>query len=145
MSRPIMGGALTPVIIFDQNGTPLGTTGAPLLFLPEPISGYVGDVNAPASNTAATVTYAAVAGERHVITGFAVSYYGGIPTGGNVTITSAGVIIFNLDIAEEGAGEIIFPAPKSGGVNSDLVITLTAGGAGITGKLNILNHWTEVA
>lgn len=145
MARPIQGGHLIPVIIFDEAGNPQGTSGAPLLFQSEPVSGYMGDVSAPAANTAATVTYAAIAGQRHVVTGFALSYYGGIPTGGNVMVTSDGVIIFNMDVAEEGAGEIIFPSPKSGGVGAALVITLTAGGAGITGKLNILNHWTEVA
>jgi MYXO-CTERM domain-containing protein len=43
------------------------------------------DVNAPAANTAAVVTYAADATHKHAITGIAWSYAGGIPVGGAVS------------------------------------------------------------
>ena len=108
-----------------------------------PVTAAAADVNAPAVNTAAVVTYGAAATTRHVITGVAWSYVGGIPTGGNLTITDAGATVFNIDIAEEGPGFFSFPSPKrSALVNTAMVITLAAGGAGITGKLSVLNHWT---
>ena len=114
------------------------------------VTGYVSsadaaaaDVNAPAVNTAAVVTYGAVAGQRHYITGVAWSYYGGIPTAGNLTITDAGATVFNLDINEEGPGVFTFPITKrSAAVNTIMAITLTAAGAAVTGKLSILGHWS---
>lgn len=108
-----------------------------------PVIATVGDVNAPAVNTPAVVTYAATPGQSHYITGVAWSYYGGIPTGGNLQITDAGAVVFDIDINEEGPGFFVFPSPKhSAVVNTAMVITLTAGGAAVTGKLSCLNHWT---
>jgi len=103
------------------------------------------DVNAPAVNTAAVVTYVAIAGLRHVITGFTWSYVGGIPVGGNLLVEDvAGTTVFTMDIPEEGAGVIVFPKPKrSAAVNTAMIVTLAAAGAAVTGKLSILNHFTE--
>ena len=102
------------------------------------------DINVPAVNTAAVVTYAAVAGLRHHITGVAWSYAGGIPVGGRLTVTDAGAVVFDIDIAEEGAGLLMFPKPKMNAlVNTAMVVTLAAGGAAIFGKVNVLNHYTE--
>ena len=108
-----------------------------------PIVGVAADVNAPAVNTAAVVTYGAAANAVHAITGVAWSYDGGIPVGGNLLIEDvAGTTVFSIDITEEGPGFFIFPNPKrSAVVNTAMIITLAAGGAGITGKLSILNHW----
>jgi hypothetical protein len=103
------------------------------------------DVHAPAANTAAVVTYAGVAALRHVITGLVWSYAGGIPVGGNLKVDDvAGTTVFTMDIDESGPGIIVFPKPKrSAAVNTAIIITLTAGGAGVTGKVSILNHWME--
>jgi hypothetical protein len=102
------------------------------------------DVDYPAVNTAAVVTYAAVPGQRHYITGVNWSYYGGIPTGGNLTITFAGAVVFEEDINEEGPGFVTFPLPKrSPADNQALVITLTAGGAAVFGGISILNRWSQ--
>lgn len=102
------------------------------------------DINTPAVNTAAVVTYVAAAGLRHHITGVAWSYAGGIPVGGRLTVTDAGAVVLDIDIAEEGAGLLMFPKPKMNIlVNTAMVVTLAAGGAAITGKVNVLNHWTE--
>ena len=104
-----------------------------------------GDVHAPAADTAAVVTYAAAAGLRHVITGITWSYKGADPTGGNLKVEDvSGTVIFTMDINKEGPGIIVFPVPKrSAAVNTALIITLAAGGGSCTGKLSILNHWTE--
>lgn len=103
-----------------------------------------GDVHAPAANTAAVVTYGATGGLKHVITGIAWSYVGGDPTGGNLQITDNGAVVFTMDVSDAGAGIITFPRPKASAVvNTAMVITLAAGGAGVTGKLSVLGHWTE--
>ena len=109
-----------------------------------PVVCAVADIHTPAANTAAVVTYGAAAGVRHAITGMAWSYSGGIPVGGRLTIADAGVVVFDFDITDDGPGAIEFPRPKmNAAVNTALVVTLAAGGAGVTGKLNILNHWTQ--
>lgn len=101
------------------------------------------DVNAPAANTAAVVTYAASEGAKHVISGLAWSYDAD-PTGGNIKVADDGNTVFTIDIATKGAGFFTFPHPKvQATANKNLVITLAAGGDGITGKVSILNHWTE--
>lgn len=123
-----------PVVIASDQA-PIPTTAG------DPVAGAAADVHAPAVNTAAIVTYALVAGQQHYITGVAWSYYGGIPTGGNLTITDGGAVVFNVDVNEEGPGFFTFPRPKSAGVGNAMVITLTAGGAAVTGKVSILNHW----
>jgi hypothetical protein len=102
------------------------------------------DVHTPAANAAAVVTYGADATKCHVITGIAWSYVGGIPVGGNLTITDNGVTVFSVDIDQSGPGGIEFARPKKGAaVNTAMVITLAAGGAGVTGKLSITGHFTE--
>lgn len=103
-----------------------------------------GDVSAPAANVAAVVNYAAVAGERHVITGVAYSY-SAAPTGGNLKIEDvSGTVVFSMDLSAAGAGVVLFPEPKkSAAPGTALVITLAAGGASCTGKVSVLNHWTE--
>lgn len=108
---------------------------------PSPLGQVAADIHAPAANTPAVVTYAAVAAQRHQIGGIVWSYTGGIPTGGNLLVADAGVTIFIIDIPDEGVGFIMFPSPIiAAAINTALVITLAAGGAGITGKLNILGH-----
>ena len=108
----------------------------------QPIAAAVADVDAPAANTAAVVTYAGVAGQSHIITGFSWSYYGGIPVGGNIQVADGVNVVFDIDIAEEGCGFFTFPDGKQGTVGAAMTITLAAGGAGITGKLSILGHYT---
>ncbi len=103
------------------------------------------DVNAPAVNTAAVVTYAADATKKHVITGVAWSYAGGTPVGGNLKIEDVvGTVIFTVDIDKSGPGGYEFPRPKIGAAaNTAMVVTLAAGGAGVTGKVSVENHWLE--
>lgn len=110
-----------------------------------PVEAAAADVHEPAANTAAVVTYAASAGVKHVITGVDWSYHGGIPTDGNLLIEDvSGTTVYSTDIHEEGPGDVIFPKPKkAAAVNTAMIITLAAGGAGVTGKVSVLNHWTE--
>lgn len=117
------------------------------------VAASTGDVHAPTSNTAAIVTYAALPASSatsggypsgaHVITGVGWSY-SAAPTGGNLKVEDgSGNVVFSADITAAGPGEIIFPLPKRGAANTAMVVTLAAGGGGITGKVSVLNHWTE--
>ncbi len=107
------------------------------------VEAAAGDVHEPAANTAAVVTYAAVAGKRHAITGVYWSY-DGAPTGGNLIIEDgSGTTVFSIDITAAGPGYIIFPLAKAGSINTALIVTLAAAGASVTGKVSVMNHWIE--
>lgn len=107
------------------------------------IASAAADVHAPASNTAAVVTYAAAGvGVAHVLSGIAWSY-SGTPTAGNLKVEDGAATVLSLDITSAGPGFIPFDPPKKGAANSALVITLAAGGSGVSGKVSVLSHWTE--
>lgn len=110
----------------------------------EPSPMVAADLHAPAANTAAVVTYAADTDEKHVIHGVAWSYSGG-PTNGNLKIEDvSGTTIFTMDITAAGPGSIIFPRPIRGAaINTAMIVTLAAGGSGISGKVNVLGHTKE--
>ena len=107
-------------------------------------SAAAADINAPAANTAAVVTYAAAgAGVSHCISGVAWSY-GGTPVGGNLKIEDgSGTIVFTADITGSGPGFIPFPSPKKGAATTAMIVTLATGGAAVSGKVSVLSHWTE--
>jgi len=109
--------------------------------LPVAVEASASDHHGPAANTAAVVTYNQnIAGLHHVITGVAWSYSDD-PTGGKLTITGSTTgIVFEHEITTGGPGYFAFPVPKQFDVET-VTITLAAGGAGITGKVSVLNHW----
>lgn len=101
-------------------------------------------VHAPAVNTAAVVTLGAAVGVRHSIDGVAFSYTGGLPVAGLLTITDNAVVVLTLDIPDEGPRSLIFPSRlRSAAANTAMVCTLSAGGAAITGKMNVLGYRTS--
>lgn len=102
------------------------------------------NVHAPAANTAAVVTYAAGgAGVAHTISGVAWSYNAD-PTAGNLKIEDgSGTTVFSVDITSKGPGFFLFPEPLRGSANTALIITLAAGGASCTGKVNGLGKRVE--
>lgn len=102
------------------------------------------NVHAPASNTAAIVTYtAAGSGVSNVIGGIAWSY-NATPTSGNLKIEDgSGTTVFSIDITVSGPGFIPFARPLKGTANTALIVTLAAGGSGVTGKVSVLSKWTE--
>jgi len=109
-----------------------------------PVLDSTSDVNVPAANAAATVTYPAVAGAQHCLSGLAWSYAGGTPTGGNLQVQDGnGNVVFTMDITAAGPGQVYFRPAKKGTANTAMTITLAAGGAGVSGKLSVLGHWTE--
>jgi hypothetical protein len=109
------------------------------------INAAAADVHAPAANTAAVVTYNAVATGQHVVSGVAWSYSGtGTLTGGNLLIEDgAGTTVFTMDVTEKGAGFVPFAPPKRGSKNRLMRVTLAAGGADVTGKVSVLGHRVE--
>jgi len=102
------------------------------------------NVHVPSSNTAAVITYTAGgSGVSHVISGIAWSY-SGAPTSGNLKVEDgSGTTVFSIDITAAGPGFIPFSAPLKGTANTAMIITLAAGGSGISGKVNALGKWTE--
>lgn len=102
--------------------------------------------HAPAANTAAVVTKAAVAGKKHVITGLIVSYTGsGTLAGGNVIIEDvSGTTVFSLNFEAKGTFVIPFPTPmRTAAVNTAMIVTLAAGSANVSGVVNLMGYHTE--
>lgn len=99
------------------------------------------ELHTPAANTAAIVTLEAVAGRKHWVHHFQWSY-SAVPTGGRLTITVGGVIQFDVDITSAGPGG--FGVEIIGGAGQEIVLTLAAGGASVSGKLNV-QYTTETA
>ena len=121
---------------FDRSGR--------LMVLPGSQPANAANKHEPASNTAAVITYAAGgAGVSHVISGVAWSYNDD-PTGGNLKIEDgSGTTVFSVDITAAGPGFFVFPEPLRGTANTALIITLAAGGASVTGKVNALSKRLE--
>jgi hypothetical protein len=109
-----------------------------------PIQASNNDVATPAANAVAVVSYAAgQTGVQHCIGGVAWSY-NATPTGGNLLIEDgAGNTVFSMDITAAGAGVVYFMPPKKGTAATLFRVTLAAGGVGVSGKVSILQHWTE--
>ncbi len=103
------------------------------------------DYHAPAVHTAAVVTMAATPGLKHRFDAITGGYSGGLPAVGcrlNVTVDSAEVR--GYPIVDEGPFEFTFPGgAKQTVANKAVVITLSDGGVGITGGLNVEGHKLE--
>lgn len=109
----------------------------------KPIKAVAGNLNAPAVDTAAVVTLTAIAAKGHVLQQVIYSYHGADPTAGNLIVEDgAGTTVFDIDISSEGEAFLEFSPPIKGSKNTALVVTLAAGGATVTGKLN-LGHYTD--
>ena len=91
----------------------------------------------PASNTAAVVTLAVPgSGISHVLYSVAWSYDGD-PTGGALTITIDAATWFKVDIVKAGPGQFAFDPPLKATANKQVVVTLAAGGSGVSGIVNV--------
>ena len=97
--------------------------------------------HSPASNTAAVLTFAAVPNCRQAVYKIIWSYDSD-PTGGQLTVTTGGEVLFQVDVTVGGPGFI--PILVTGKLNQNLVITLAAGGAGVSGKVNVEKQWSRV-
>jgi hypothetical protein len=68
--------------------------------------------------------------------------YSATPTNGRLTIFGGG-FNFDIDITTDGPGFIPFPAPMHATNDTNIVVTLYAGGVQVVGKLNVLGKGTE--
>lgn len=108
----------------------------------KPIKALSSDAATASSNTAVVITYTAIDGLHHAIQSLVVSY-DGAPTGGSVKIEDgAGTTVFQVAITASGPTIIPFPRPLMGSQNKALVVTLAAGGSGVTGRVNV-QHTTH--
>lgn len=105
-------------------------------------SAVVPKADAPAVNTAAVITLAAAAYTRHVVDQIT-GGYNTAPTGGSLTIAATvnGTAVSQvIPITSAGGFVIRNEPPLQGDENTVVTITLAAGGAGVTGKLNALTR-----
>jgi len=88
------------------------------------------------ADTIAVITMTAVVGRRIVCHGLQFSY-DGAPTGGRVFVEDGvGTTIWDVDLVAAADRMEHVEFFLVGSINTDMVITLAAGGAGVIGKLN---------
>jgi hypothetical protein len=102
------------------------------------VPGSTPQSTAGAANSAVTITYAAVAGQRHRLTHLSV-YYTGTNTAQTLTVQDGSTTILSVPVPANQNTLLSVPLPDGGiqgSVNQNLVITLPAGGGGVTGTVN---------
>jgi hypothetical protein len=97
----------------------------------------------PAANTDAVINFLAADGVRHVIRGVAWSYDVAPAAATTLTIVTGADTIFQIHITAAGPGFIPFSPGLAGIRGQHMRVTLATGGAGVTGRLNILGYWQE--
>ena len=97
-------------------------------------------VDVSAANAEARITLPAEVGKRHIVSGLAWSYDSQLSDGRlHIYINNdANMVVFDIDIISSGPGFIPFTKQFDTGLQVDIV--LQAGGAGVVGKLNVLNY-----
>ena len=98
--------------------------------------------HAPAANNPAVITLPADSETFHVVDSVLWSYNAD-PTGGSLTITSTvdGTAVSQvITIVAKGQDQYCFSPPIQGDVNTAITITLAAGGAAVTGKINAMTR-----
>jgi hypothetical protein len=97
----------------------------------------------PAVNTAAVVTLAAAGLGVSNVLGLVAWSYDLLTEAGTLIIEDgAGTTVFKVDIPESGPGFIPFNPALLGTANTAMIITLAAGGAGVSGIVNV-HAWTQ--
>jgi len=94
-------------------------------------NGAISNANAPA-----TITYAANATQSHAIDGHILFGYSGDPTATGLLTITTGANTVTVPVSKGGAGFI--PFAGKGAVNTSLVVSLSAGGSGIIGYVNVI-------
>lgn len=127
--------------IADSSNDPIAayTTGDAANALQVDQEGNVSARDNPAANTDAVITIAAVAGQRGRISSITFNYFGA-NAASTFTITDGGVQRFNISVPANQNSIVHLEFPNGGlrsSVNSALVVTLPAGGAGVSGNLNV--------
>lgn len=84
---------------------------------------------------------AAGPGRSHAIGGISYSY-SATPTSGRITVEDGtNVIVYDVDVAAAGPGEINWGSPLTGSGNMPMRIKMQAGGASVVAKLSIKEHY----
>lgn len=94
------------------------------------------DVSAPAPNTAAGITRAADPKAENLLHQIDFGY-SATPTGGLMEVKRAGTIVRSITITAAGPLTIYFDPPIKTALNEALDVVLAAGGAGVSGKVNV--------
>jgi hypothetical protein len=135
--------ALAATLTVDATGqgdVPITLDGETVAVTSRPASSS--NVHFPAANTAAVVTKGAPGeGVKHVLGGIYWSY-NDTPSGGSVSVVDGSTSVFSEGVTSGGPGYFPFQPPMSLTENAQMIVTLAAGGAGVTGRLN-LHAWTE--
>ncbi len=96
------------------------------------------DRSAPASNTAAVVTLAADATSVNILEGIDCSYSGTPSAGSFIRVEDgSGNTVWQLTLGAAGPYSFRFDPPRAGSNNTALIVTLSAGGVGVSGVLNV--------
>lgn len=135
---------VNPSGLWTVEATPLIASGMPdgaLGVAPSVDVGTPQDVAVGAPGAAATVTYPAVVGLRHGVSGFLISY-SAAPTGGRLTVLDGATTILDLDVTAAGPTPIALSRSLAGSINTAMTITLAGGGGAVVGKLTVLGHDT---
>lgn len=100
---------------------------------------------ATGTNAAAVITLPAAGVNRnHVVTGISFGYSATPASGSHLKIEDgSGNIVYRTPVTDGGEQTVNFYPPKVFSSNSDLIVTLSAGGAGVKGDLNILGRRVE--
>lgn len=93
-------------------------------------------INLPTSNTAAVITISAIANQRIIIHNIQWSYSAD-PTGGNIKAAFGTGPTSKLDLDVTKGGPGVLCSTIFGAYGEQAVVTLAAGGSGITGKLSL--------
>jgi len=97
----------------------------------------------PAANTAAVVTLAAGAAGVSNVLGMVVWSYDLLTVAGTLVIEDGGgTTVLKIDIPESGPGFIKWEPGLAGTAATAMIVTLAAGGAGVSGIVNV-HAWTQ--
>lgn len=97
-------------------------------------------VSAPGA--AAVRTLAATPGRRHYLPRVHFGYSATPPAGATLTITDGGALVYSVPVTSEGPGPLELHI-HSAAENTDMVITLSAGGGTIVAHVNTPGARTE--
>jgi len=97
---------------------------------------------ATGTNAAAVITLpAAGPGRNHVITGLSFGYNATPASGAVIKIEDgSGNVVYKAPITDAGFESVNFYPPKVCSPNTNVTITLSAGGAGVVGDVNIIGR-----
>jgi hypothetical protein len=100
---------------------------------------------ATATGAAAVITLPAAGVNRnHVLMGLSFGYGATPAAGSNIKIEDgSGNVVYKAPVADAGEKTVNFYPPKVFSSNTALIITLSSGGAGVVGDVNILGRRVE--